>query len=148
MQVMSEEAELPADDLRIGVAWRELRRGAAMQRMRDLYGDELELGQVDALDLVVQQGQWRMGELAEGVSVRRRVPYASPDSRSPLVYRLSQCRLPARRPTIAPRAASSDLGPAPGHPHRDHRGLLVCVGRGRPGLWPLEGRSRHPLPGR
>ena len=58
------------DDQRIGVAWRELRRGASMQRLRDLfYGEQFELAQVDALDLLVQQGECRMSELADALRV-------------------------------------------------------------------------------
>lgn len=56
-------------EARIGVSWRELRRGASMQSMRDrLYGDLLEPAQVDALD-VVQAGARRMSELAEALRV-------------------------------------------------------------------------------
>lgn len=61
--------DLSTDALRIGVAWRELRRGATMQRLRELYGNELELGQVDALDLLVQAGPSRMNELADALRV-------------------------------------------------------------------------------
>ncbi|MEJ5254840.1 MAG: MarR family transcriptional regulator [Acidimicrobiales bacterium] len=56
-------------EARIGVAWRELRRGASMQAMRDrLYGDLLDPAQVDALD-VVHVGAKRMSELAEALRV-------------------------------------------------------------------------------
>ena len=58
---------------RIGAAWRELRRGAAMQAFRPIvYGegdDALDLGQVDALDMLVFHGSVRMGELAEALRV-------------------------------------------------------------------------------
>ncbi len=58
---------------RVGAAWRELRRGAAMQAFRPIvYGegeDALDLGQVDALDLLVFHGPVRMGELAESLRV-------------------------------------------------------------------------------
>jgi DNA-binding MarR family transcriptional regulator len=58
------------DDQRIGVAWRELRRGASALRLKEiLYGADLELGQVDALDLLVQRGQCRMSELADALRV-------------------------------------------------------------------------------
>lgn len=59
--------------LRIGVAWRELRRGARMQELRRLLasvGDRvLEPGQVDTLDLLVTHGELRMSELAEVLRV-------------------------------------------------------------------------------
>jgi DNA-binding MarR family transcriptional regulator len=58
---------------RVGAAWRELRRGAAMQAFRPIvYGegdDALDLGQVDALDLLIFHGPVRMGELAESLRV-------------------------------------------------------------------------------
>ena len=58
---------------RVGAAWRELRRGASMQAFRPMvYGegdDALDLGQVDALDLLVFHGSVRMGELAEALRV-------------------------------------------------------------------------------
>lgn len=58
---------------RVGIAWRELRRGAATQALRErIYGagaGGLDLGQADALDLLVQRGGCRMGELAEAMRV-------------------------------------------------------------------------------
>jgi len=55
---------------RIGISWRELRRGAAMGHVRErIYGDELEMGQSDALDVLVQSGPLRMGDLAEALRV-------------------------------------------------------------------------------
>jgi DNA-binding MarR family transcriptional regulator len=58
---------------RIGHAWKELRRGAAMAVLRDhLFGagdDALEPGQVDTLDLLVQQEAWRMSDLADALRV-------------------------------------------------------------------------------
>ncbi len=61
---------LSRDRLRVGEAWRELRRGASMARFRELlYGDELEMGQVDALDALAQHGPCRMRELAVALRV-------------------------------------------------------------------------------
>ena len=58
------------DGQRIGVAWRELRRGASMIRFRELlYGPDIEIGQVDALDLLVQHGPSRMRDLADALRV-------------------------------------------------------------------------------
>jgi DNA-binding MarR family transcriptional regulator len=65
-----EEAELA---LRIGTAWKELRRGAAMVAVRDYFyvadEDAIEPGQMDTLDLLVQQPGWKMSELAEALRV-------------------------------------------------------------------------------
>src|SRR5687768_599435 len=62
-------------EARIGRAWRELRRGASMQTLRALlYGEgpsAVDLGQVDALDVLVQRPEWRMGELARALRVDR-----------------------------------------------------------------------------
>lgn len=59
--------------LRIGLAWRELRRGASMQGfVRFLAGDgpdALDLGQLDALEVVVHLGRVRMAPLAEALRV-------------------------------------------------------------------------------
>jgi len=59
--------------LRVGLAWIELRRGAAMSALRDqLFGsgdDALEQGQMDTLDLLAHQPGWRMSELADALRV-------------------------------------------------------------------------------
>lgn len=59
--------------LRVGRAWREVRRGASMGRLIEhFFGvgeDALEIGQMDTLDLLVQQPEWRMGDLAEALRV-------------------------------------------------------------------------------
>jgi DNA-binding MarR family transcriptional regulator len=58
---------------RIGSAWRELRRGAAMSALRDRWFATdtvvLEPGQVDTIELLSQRPQWRMSELAEALRV-------------------------------------------------------------------------------
>jgi len=60
-------------DARIGAAWKELRRGAAMGVLRDhLFGsgeNALEPGQVDTLELLVARDAWRMSELADALRV-------------------------------------------------------------------------------
>jgi DNA-binding MarR family transcriptional regulator len=65
-----EEREL---GLRIGAAWKELRRGAAMAALRDqLFGagtDALEAGQFDTLEALAQRDAWRMSELADALRV-------------------------------------------------------------------------------
>jgi DNA-binding MarR family transcriptional regulator len=65
-----EEREL---GLRIGAAWKELRRGAAMAALRDrLFGagvDALEPGQFDTLEALTQRTAWRMSDLAEALRV-------------------------------------------------------------------------------
>lgn len=62
-----------SSDSRIGAAWKELRRGAAMSVLRDhLFGsgdNALEPGQVDTLELLVARDPWRMSELAEALRV-------------------------------------------------------------------------------
>jgi len=59
--------------MRIGLAWREIRRGAAMSTVRDyLFGtgdDALEQGQMDTLDLLARQPSLRMSELADALRV-------------------------------------------------------------------------------
>lgn len=60
---------------RIGRAWREIRRGAAAGRIKDLfYGDTgaddgLDLAIADALSVLAQQGSMRMGEMAEALRI-------------------------------------------------------------------------------
>jgi DNA-binding MarR family transcriptional regulator len=58
---------------RIGRSWKEMRRGAAAAALRDYFfgagADALEPGQVDTLDLLVQQDAWRMSDLAEALRV-------------------------------------------------------------------------------
>ena len=58
---------------RIGIAWRELRRGASMTRLKERFQAErsIEIGQLDALDLLVDRGEagLRMGDLADALRV-------------------------------------------------------------------------------
>lgn len=55
--------------IRVGLAWRELRRGALSAEFRErVYGD-LDLGQADALELLVLRGEIRMAELADALRV-------------------------------------------------------------------------------
>jgi DNA-binding MarR family transcriptional regulator len=86
--------------IRIGTAWKELRRGAAMVAVRDyFYGteeDALEPGQMDTLDLLVQRPAWRMSELAEGLRV-------DPSTATRAVQRLL-------RGGLASRGAAADDG--------------------------------------
>lgn len=59
--------------LRVAIAWRELRRGASAQRLRDYLvgtGDSaLDQGQMDTLDVLATRPSWRMGDLAEALRV-------------------------------------------------------------------------------
>ncbi len=86
--------------LRIGTAWKELRRGAAMAILRDhLFGagkDALEPGQVDTLDLLALQPAWRMSDLADALRV-------DPSTATRAVQRLE-------RAGLAERHASADDG--------------------------------------
>jgi len=65
------QRDLDPDIQRAAVAVRELRRGSGMQALRDhIYGaDGLDLGQHDALDVVVTIGEARMGDLAAALRV-------------------------------------------------------------------------------
>lgn len=59
--------------VRIGLAWRAIRRGASATRLREyLYGqgdDAIEQGQMDTLDMLAAQPSWRMKELAEALRI-------------------------------------------------------------------------------
>jgi DNA-binding MarR family transcriptional regulator len=80
---------------RIGTAWKELRRGAAMAAVRDhLFGagvDALEPGQFDTLELLVQRDAWRMSELADALRV-------DPSTATRAVQRLLRTGLAERHP--------------------------------------------------
>lgn len=58
---------------RIGGAWREIRRGAAASRIKDLFygmGPEgIDMALADALSVLTQHGPMRMGELAEALHI-------------------------------------------------------------------------------
>jgi DNA-binding MarR family transcriptional regulator len=81
--------------VRIGQAWIEIRRGAAMGALqRHLFGggdDALEQGQMDTLDLLAQQCDWRMSDLAEALRV-------DPSTATRAVQRLVNVGLAVRRP--------------------------------------------------
>jgi DNA-binding MarR family transcriptional regulator len=70
-----EPAQVSEDLVRVGTAWRELRRGAAMLELRQLmYGGTgnapaLDVAQGDALDLIVERGPIRMSDLASAMRV-------------------------------------------------------------------------------
>ena len=59
--------------VRIGAAWRDLRRGGANTVVRDyFFGNEpgaIDSGQMDTLDVMVRQPSWRMSDLAEAMRV-------------------------------------------------------------------------------
>jgi DNA-binding MarR family transcriptional regulator len=79
--------------VRIGLAWIELRRGAAMSALRDqVFGsdaDALEQGQMDTLDLLAQRPSWRMSELADALRV-------DPSTATRAVQRLVRAGLASR----------------------------------------------------
>ncbi len=81
--------------VRVGLAWRELRRGSSTSGLRDyLYGSDqesIEQGQMDTLDLLALQPAWRMSELAERLRVE-------PSTATRAVQRLVNAGL-ARRTT-------------------------------------------------
>jgi len=80
--------------LRIGAAWKELRRGAAMSAPRDqLFGagdDALEPGQFDTLEALTQRPLWRMSDLADALRV-------DPSTATRAVQRLLRTGLAERR---------------------------------------------------
>jgi DNA-binding MarR family transcriptional regulator len=98
--------EIPTDDtrarevydlaVRIGLAWREMRRGASAAGLRDwLYGsgdDAIEQGQMDSLDLLASQPSWRMSELADALRV-------DPSTATRAIQRLEKAGLAERRPS-------------------------------------------------
>jgi DNA-binding MarR family transcriptional regulator len=63
------------DAMRIGAAWKELRRGASMLELRQLmYGgrvgaEPLDVALGDALDAIIEHEPIRMGDLAEALRV-------------------------------------------------------------------------------
>ncbi|MDO8364584.1 MAG: MarR family transcriptional regulator [Actinomycetota bacterium] len=85
---------------RIGLAWREIRRGASTSDLREfLYGgdeESIEQGQMDTLDLLALRPSWRMSELAEALRVE-------PSTATRAVQRLVNAGL-------ATRSACSDDG--------------------------------------
>ena len=64
----AEDAELAG---RIGLAWKELRRGASMSALQTILQGQmgLDLGQLDTLEHLVLGGDCRMSELAEAMRV-------------------------------------------------------------------------------
>lgn len=88
------QIELTEAQVRIAVAMRELRRGAAMQAFRDrLYGAApvvLDIGQQDALEVVLALGEARMGDVAAALRV-------DPSTATRAVARLEAAGLVERR---------------------------------------------------
>ena len=99
--------------VRIGLAWRELRRGASTSGLQTfLYGSEevsIEQGQMDTLDILAQRASWKMSELAEALHVE-------PSTATRAVERLVKTGM-------AERQASADDG-------RVVRVSITPVGRG------------------
>lgn len=89
------ETQIPDIDIlaSIGLSWRELRRGAVADRLRDkLFGEgdsALDPGQVDTLDLLVERESWRMGDLAEALRV-------DPSTATRAIQRLEKLHLAQR----------------------------------------------------
>jgi DNA-binding MarR family transcriptional regulator len=79
--------------LRIGRSWRDLRRGASMSALVEYFfgagDDALESGQMDTLDVLVQQPAWRMGDLADALRV-------DPSTATRAVQRLERVGLATR----------------------------------------------------
>ena len=81
--------------VKIGAAWRDLRRGASNGAVRDyFYGNEtetLDAGQMDTLDVLVHRPSWRMTDLAEALRV-------DPSTATRAVQRLLKEHLAERNP--------------------------------------------------
>ena len=101
--------------LRIGRSWRELRRGASMSALVDyLFGagdDALESGQMDTLDVLVQQPAWRMGDLADALRV-------DPSTATRAVQRLERVGLATR--CVNPSDRRVVMVSATDHGHHRH----------------------------
>jgi len=93
--------------VRIGTAWRNLRRGASNGSLRDyVLGGEpepLDSGQMDTLDVLLQRKSWRMSDLAEALHV-------DPSTATRAVQRLL-------KPGLAVRGTATD----------DGRVVMVCA---------------------
>lgn len=80
---------------RVGLAWRELRRGASMGLLREQFlgsgDDALDTGQMDTLDVLVSGDAWRMGDLADALRV-------DPSTATRAVDRLTRIHLAERLP--------------------------------------------------
>lgn len=80
---------------RVGLAWRELRRGASMGLLREQFlgtgDDALDTGQMDTLDVLVSGDTWRMGDLADALRV-------DPSTATRAVDRLTRIHLAERLP--------------------------------------------------
>lgn len=83
--------------VRIGFAWRGIRRGASAAGLREfLYGtgdDAIEQGQMDSLDMLATQPSWRMSELAEALRV-------DPSTATRAIQRLEKAGLAERSPSL------------------------------------------------
>ncbi len=82
--------------VRIGRAWRDLRRGASTAALRHyLLGtgeDSIELGQMDTLDLLATGNTWRMSEIAEALRVE-------PSTATRAIHRMVGAGLAVRLPS-------------------------------------------------
>ena len=81
--------------LRIAIAWRELRRGASTQRLREYFTtpEALDQGRTDTLDVLTTRSAWRMSELAEALRV-------DPSTATRAVQRLVDIGLAERNASI------------------------------------------------
>lgn len=117
--------------LRVGRAWRDLRRGASTSRLIDyLFGtgeDALEVGQMDTLDLLVQQPFWRMGDLADALRV-------DPSTATRAVQRLekfglaTRCNNPADKRVVMVSATGDGHARHAEAAHRRHEVITHILG--------------------
>jgi DNA-binding MarR family transcriptional regulator len=92
----SRERELYDLAVRIGLAWRGMRRGSTAVQLREyLYGtgeDAIEHGQMDTLEQLFRQPSWRMSDLAEALRI-------DPSNVTRAVQRLEKMGFAERRPS-------------------------------------------------
>jgi DNA-binding MarR family transcriptional regulator len=77
--------------VRIGLAWRAMRRGASAAPLRDWLYSGVEQGQMDTLDVLATQATWRMSEIAEALRV-------DPSTATRAVDRMEKLGFAERRP--------------------------------------------------
>jgi DNA-binding MarR family transcriptional regulator len=112
--------------LRIGLAWRTLRRGASWYALREyLYGsgdEAIEQGMMDTLDVLALQPSWRMSDLADVLRV-------DPSTATRAVQRLEKAGLAERRPSTADgrvvEVEATDAGRAQHEAVAERRAVLM-----------------------
>lgn len=90
-----------ADYQKVIFAWREMRRGVAMGAYRDLLFEGLDLGALDALDLLVAKDRVRMIDFASALRIEKSTATRAVDRLESAGLALRQTvNEPARRPAV------------------------------------------------